>query len=81
MTINEASLTHCPACGTELVQEPVTGDCRYFVCETHRRFGVSGTVIAMAHHNPGQMENLGRKILSARSPEDIEMITTLNLHV
>ncbi len=79
MTINNNILTHCPACNLPLTLGPIRGDFHDYTCSTHGKFSVSGTVIVMANTNPSTMENLSIKIQSAQRPEDIEMITTLNL--
>lgn len=69
MPTPNAVLTHCPACNAELTAEPVTGDCRYYVCSTHRRFGISGTAIAMINANEHYKATVGKRIEDGRSNE------------
>lgn len=80
MSIDDVFLTNCPVCNSKLTKEPTEGDYYHYTCENHGRFGVSGTLAAIANKTPSVMENLSIRIKSAQSSEDIEMITTDNLN-
>ena len=73
------TLSHCPACGSELEVEPVRGSCLYFICPTHRRFGISLTAIAMMNESQFHAENVGRRLESARASEREIVITSNDL--
>lgn len=79
MPNNNQTLSHCPACGEKLEALPVYGDLRYFICPTHRQFGMTGTAVAMLNGNPIYAETIGRRIQNARDAEQDAVITSDDL--
>ncbi|MFS7307176.1 hypothetical protein [Rahnella inusitata] len=80
MQENNQTLSHCPACGENLEAQLIHGDSRIFVCPTHRRFGLSGTAIAMINGNDHYREIIGRRLDRDRNIEQERVYTSDDLN-
>ncbi|HEB0102978.1 TPA: hypothetical protein RYX73_003783 [Serratia marcescens] len=79
MPQDSQTLTHCPACRAEIIEEPILGNYKTYTCPNHRRFSISMTAIAMMQADPSYSATIGNRIANARGNEDQVMITSVDL--
>lgn len=79
MSQDSQTLTHCPACKAEIIEDPIFGSYKYYTCPNHRKFSISLTAIAMMYANPSYRDEIGNRISSARDNENPVMITSADL--
>ncbi|CAI2022843.1 hypothetical protein [Serratia marcescens] len=79
MSQDSQTLTHCPACKAEIIEDPIFGNYKTYTCPNHRKFSISLTAIAMMHANPSYSDTIGNRIANARGDEDQVMITSVDL--